>query len=266
MGKQFSLNHYLKFINDFQKSLEAYSVRLCSIGNLSYHDQQVPIYASVLGRGLTSVLITAGVHGEEQAAAFGLLKFIQKDITKYLDLYTFTIIPVINPIGFTKKTRRGSGNKDLNRYFGKDINFPENQIVLAYVTGKKFEHHFDLHEDIDVRHNGAYMYENGGKITQEEEILHLSHQFLHWVEEQGMKINYSPTIYSAPNNGGVIHRPTTAKLSSKVRKLGALVPVLLASQISRRGTTLETSMWYPFEKRVEIQRQHLNFWLSSETG
>lgn len=261
-----NLTRYLDYIQDLKSTLTSLNCEAAIIGNFPYQKLEVDIYSFSLGRGPKNILITSGIHGEEQAAPYALLQFIQGHIKKYLHDYTFTIIPIINPTGFSKKTRRGSGNRDLNRYFGKEGCFPENNIVLEFLKDKTFDHHFDMHEDIDIRHGGAYVYENGSNHGSEAKILELTREFLSWIETQGIKINRSPVIYGARNDQGIIHRPVEHQPDAKIQKLGALVPVLLTRSITKRGTTLETSMWYPFDLRVTVQVKHLNFWLSNSIG
>jgi len=120
---------YKQYINDFMEGVNSLDAQANKIGSFTYGLKEIDLYATGLGEGKRKILITAGVHGEEQAGPIGLLMFLRQDLKKYLSEFTFTIIPVVNPLGFEKKRRRGSNNRDLNRHFHIQ-SFPENKIII----------------------------------------------------------------------------------------------------------------------------------------
>jgi hypothetical protein len=253
------LTHYQNYIQQFQEALQKLDTALYEIGSFRFADTDVPMYATEIGQGSTKILLTSGTHGEEQAAPFALLEFIKNDIHTYTESYTFTIIPIINPVGFNKKRRRGSDNRDLNRYFGQKITFPENEIVLTFLDNKKFAHHFDMHEDATI--DSMYVYESGDG-EHDVEILKMEYAWLDHISTK-MKVNRSPVIFGMPNDRGIIyfgHYRGHPRLIS----FGALPAQLMGREIAHRATTLETSGKYPFELRVSVQVEHLNLWLSSK--
>src|SRR3989338_2286249 len=260
-----TLPGYFVLIKTLQPVFEDLKSTLTQIGSFYSDTTKVPLYAAKAGNGPRQILITAGTHGEEQAAPLALAEFLKHDLKHYLKEYTFTIIPIINPTGFEKKTRRGSGNKDLNRYFGKVDCFPENEIVLRYLKNCLFNHHLDMHEDIDQQNLGAYIYETGDG-SADPQIFELCYKFLDWISLQGIKVNKNPKICGMRSKAGIIPRSPGAKTDPQIGKLGSLGGCLVLKGISKRVTTLETSMNCSLESRLHIQRRHLNFWLQTEVG
>lgn len=252
------LLRYRQFIHDFTQAISNLGASVSSIGSFTHQGQPVYLHASNLGTGSKRMLITAGVHGEEPAGPLGLLGFVKNNLHQYLKEYAFTIIPVLNPVGFEKGKRRGSTRRDLNRYFGKKENFPENKIIEKFLTNKKFDHHIDMHEDSSE--DAIYMYETGNGVINEK-ILAWAYEFLSTIEKRGIPVNQKGSIYGAQNSRGVIYRKNGVKSNARLRRIGALVPYLIFENISQRGTTLETPALVPLEKRVQIQIEHLDFWL-----
>ena len=68
--------------------------------------------------------IFAAIHGDEQATATGLLKFLDlltlsPQLARNFALYCY---PICNPTGFETHTRCSRSGKDLNREFWKNSN------------------------------------------------------------------------------------------------------------------------------------------------
>jgi len=89
----------------------------------------VPVYAYYLTPGTyeNTVLVTAGLHGNEKMSVWSLLFFLRilaregAETSALKDLRTnirLVVVPVANPTGFTDDTRQNRNGVDLNRNFG----------------------------------------------------------------------------------------------------------------------------------------------------
>lgn len=121
-----------------------------------------PLYAlqrspqSAAKERVPSLLIAAGIHGEEPAAVVGLLRWLDQRADAWTEQIEFTIAPCLNPWGFVRGLRHGSHGKDLNREFDK----PGHPAVIAFrelVQGRRYDLFLDLHEDCDF--DTMYLYE-----------------------------------------------------------------------------------------------------------
>jgi len=102
--------------------------------------------------------LSAGVHGDEPAAAWGLLAWAQAH-TDWLRERAAVIIPCLNPHGLSLNTRADGRGLDLNRRFHLEddaVCGPWRRVAGSRVWRLAL----CLHEDYDGQ--GAYVYELGG--------------------------------------------------------------------------------------------------------
>lgn len=102
------------------------------------------------------ILITAGIHGDEPAGVEAALQFVERDVSKLQEDFSFLVIPCINPYGFVHDMRENCEGVDINRAFEKD-NVEESEVVKCTLNGKQFAFSVDFHEDYDAK--GFYLYE-----------------------------------------------------------------------------------------------------------
>lgn len=99
--------------------------------------------------------ISAGVHGDEAAAPWGLLEWAEQN-TKLLQEQPFLIFPALNPNGLMFNTRADERGVDINRAF----NSQDDPLVAAWriaVGARRLTLGLCLHEDYDGQ--GCYLYE-----------------------------------------------------------------------------------------------------------
>ncbi|MBI2172843.1 MAG: succinylglutamate desuccinylase/aspartoacylase family protein [Candidatus Aenigmarchaeota archaeon] len=167
-----------------------------------HENTKCPIVAIKIGNGRKKVLVAAGIHGNEKAAPEAAVRFIEDEKTPvFLKDFSLTILPLMNPVGFSKDIRK-NGPIDMNRHFGCKKFHKENSIVENYMNGKSFDMMMSLHEDVDME--SFYMYETGsfdagrlGKIIADDVL------FLRAVERKGVPINHDKTMYGILNRGGI---------------------------------------------------------------
>ena len=106
---------------------------------------------------LPTVLLTAGVHGDEPAGPLALFELVSRGL---LDRrFSYRIWPCTNPSGFDLGTRESSDGVDINRTFGRGGSSPEAKAIVMANRDHKFVLSIDLHEDDEAA--DFYTYEYG---------------------------------------------------------------------------------------------------------
>jgi murein peptide amidase A len=107
------------------------------------------------GDARRTIYLSAGVHGDEAAAPWGLLEWAERNVA-LLRAHRFLIFPCLNPHGIANNTRVDQRGVDLNRTFHD----PDEPLVGAWrrVLGERaIALALCLHEDYDAQ--GCYVYE-----------------------------------------------------------------------------------------------------------
>lgn len=108
-----------------------------------------PIYSYIIGSGKNRILIWSQMHGNESTttkAIFDLLNFFQSDLSAdFLKIFTFCIIPILNPDGAFLYTRENANKIDLNRDF-KDLSQPESNILMQVFNEFKPDFCYNMHD------------------------------------------------------------------------------------------------------------------------
>lgn len=105
------------------------------------------------------IYLSSGVHGDEVAAAWGLLVWAEENKSR-LSEGRFLIFPCLNPHGFRRNTRTDHRGLDINRRFHltrDPLIGPWRQIIRQNPPSLGL----CLHEDYDSQ--GCYVYELGGQ-------------------------------------------------------------------------------------------------------
>ena len=110
--------------------------------------------------------IFAGVHGDEPAGSFALLRFVRlleerPDIARGYCLFLY---PVCNPTGFEDNTRSNRNGRDLNREFWRDSRQPEVRLLESELSSHAFNGIISLHTDNTS--GGIYGYAHGALLTR----------------------------------------------------------------------------------------------------
>jgi len=211
-----------------------------------------------------SVLLSGGVHGNEPAGVWALLRFLEMDVHQYLDTCTFVAYPCINPIGYEYNTRGTVRGFDLNRDFTLYPKSFENQIVLRSLH--KDEKHFlfamDLHESdmsevtedmvkegLTVKDNprGFYLYECAREATPR-----MGRSIIKALRREGIQIATQPEIFKDKNFGGVISYPTES--GSPIYAEGVSFDTYLFDTCTDHAFTTETVTNWDAWKRVMAHR------------
>ena len=147
------------------------SLTVCEPGRfeLAGQSHELPRYMFLGPTGGTEPLrigIFAGLHGDEPAASFALLRFVRllEDNPEIARGYCLFLYPVSNPTGFVDNTRHNRDGKDLNREFWRNSRQPEIRLLESELCSHAFHGIISLHTD-DTS-DGLYGYAHGAVITQ----------------------------------------------------------------------------------------------------
>lgn len=148
----------LKLLRDYNKLVD----RIEQIGlpyNIIGTVNTYPIYKLDIKSSSAkpkNILITGGLHGDEPAGVEAVLQFLERDNTNIQQLFSFTVIPCINPYGYVYNIRENQDAIDINRSFETD-DVQEVRIVKKTIDNIKYSFTIDFHEDYEAQ--GFYLYE-----------------------------------------------------------------------------------------------------------
>ena len=214
-------------------------------------------YVTIAAKGATNlkdVLISGGVHGEEPAGVYTLLKFLEHDVFDFLGDYRFFIFPCINPFGFERGYRFSSGGVDVNRNFKQDTDCLEAIKVLWTLSrfDRKFVCTIDLHETdpnwtdegftADDNPKTFYMWE-----TASDKSIRIGDKVIGAVKKVAPVCDWA-NIYGDANNGGVIWYPEGC--GNPTYSQGTTLDAYLYANYTPQSFTLETPCGWAMAKRV----------------
>ena len=217
-----------------------------------------PIFSVTFGNDKSGcsrrVLLSAGIHGEEPAGVYALLRFMENYIRCFDDDFEFLIFPCINPFGFEHNSRHNAQGIDTNREFKDDTGCIESSLVIREL--KRLNRHFvctiDLHET-DPNFVGEE-FTRGDNPTEfymwevcpdkEARIGHLVTRIM----ERFVPVCKWDTVYKDRNSGGVIWYPEGC--ANPIYTQGTTLEGYLAANYTPQSFTLETPCGWPMYQRI----------------
>lgn len=200
---------------------------------------------------LPTVMLSAGVHGDEPAGPTALLSMLEDDA---LDArFAYRIYPCSNPTGLDAGTRESTDGVDVNRTFGRGGSSPEAKAIVISNRDRKFALAIDLHEDCDAQ--GFYCYEYG--------VGDVGAATIAAVEAAGFPIQTLGSDYdlgSALPPGAIRYERGIVRAEPIVEAAaigGLSYALLLARNAARRVLTFETPSRLPWETRLAMHRTAL---------
>jgi predicted deacylase len=146
-----------------------------------------------------TIVFLAGLHGDESAPVFGILKFLEAKPRISEDL-RIVMIPLCNPVGFVKNKREGGDGKDMNRKFYNDDISGESKYLHDALKDEKVIFLCTLHEDPDLR--DFYLYYTKHKELAEE---------LRSLAKKHFSIHPDGELYQDKVHDGLIALPHTRR-------------------------------------------------------
>jgi predicted double-glycine peptidase/predicted deacylase len=229
-----------------------------------------PIFAALTKNyrsDLPRIILSAGIHGEEPAGVYALLEFMNRGIVKYLAHFSFLILPCLNPYGFTRGVRFGSGVCDLNRSFNNGAASPEVAAVkdLLRKYPGPYRLAIDLHEtdtymprgrELSVENipAGFYMYE-----TTRTGRPVLGPVILKEIRNCAHPISRRRSVYGAECRQGLIASipPENPDYPALPEFNSTLDWYLLKNGHTDHFIATETPTAWPLKRRIAVQKKAL---------
>ena len=237
---QHSAHDYGALIARWKKLAQKTGLEMVSLGQ---QGKLETIAVRGSGGDKEGLYLSAGVHGDEPGAPWGLLEWAEAN-QNFLRGETITILPCVNPWGFTNNVRMDNKGRDLNRMFHSKT-LPFFRAWRKLLGDQQFRLALNLHEDYDAR--GIYVYElvpRGMKISDRvfdriESIIPRESRAN--IEGQGM-------------NGGIIrHRGDLRRVVEEQLDGGWPEAIYLYLNHTRVCLNFETPSEFAFHERVKAQ-------------
>lgn len=234
------------------------------IGSVAYNSDEYPLYAVNTPAAkpcFKRMFLSAGLHGEEPAAVYALLDFLEKDAPAYSDRMQFTAVPCANPWGFERNIRTNGLGFDLNRHFYHKSPAPECSLIQNFLRKRNTPYVMaaDMHETetnyppgegfaAADNPDGFYLYE-----TFFGRVKPLGGKVVNMLEKRSVFITPMKSIYGEKCAHGVITSPPMSHYRG-TRNLDEYI-----QKYTNHVLTVETPTCLPLSKRISIHRRILNF-------
>ncbi len=182
------------------------------------------------------IYLSAGIHGDEPAAPLALLTLLERGV--FDGRAVWFLCPLLNPVGFTRRTRENADGLDLNR----DYRALKSAEIQAHARWLRYQPNFDLalclHEDWES--TGYYLYElnPGGRPSLAATMM--SAVTKHCPIEPATVIDGRPVA-----EPGII-RPSSDPLQRELWPES----IYLRAHHTQLGYTLETPSSFPIDQRI----------------
>ncbi|CCQ91577.1 conserved hypothetical protein [Nitrospina gracilis 3/211] len=233
-------NSYQQVVDRVRAAAPAHSI-IDTLGNLEVGNASYPLLKITFGtRGGKTVLISAGIHGDEPAGVEAVCTFLESRLYEpYLGEWEFHVIPCINPTGFEAGTRENHAGEDLNRAFQWEHPPLEVACVKSVFANGPFDLDLELHEDVDSV--GYYLYQK----DQDNFVSDLGRKILDAVELV-MPLDENEEIEESPADRGLL-----ARLKGPEEMDFWPMAIYAYVQGCRHMFTMETSGRFPLKQRIE---------------
>ncbi len=254
------------FSRDVERPLEALDhLSLEVLSQLQHEEHRYPLLlarceASV--KGLPTILISGGVHGNEPAGVYAAIAFLRRVLPRYRDHFNFIVFPCVNPSGFEADTLETRSQANLNRSFGSQEAPAEVGTIQEWLTSEKprLRMSFDLHETVfnyrgegfDESHNprACYLYE-----TRPDQDGRIGRALIDSLDES-IEVCQRPTIYEDVNDAGVIAYPGACR-NPVYEEASTFDGYLFENGYTTHSFTTETPTGWKLEKRIQVQLKWL---------
>lgn len=248
---------YSDLVRRLEQIAESPNVELEHIGEFEADSRVYPMFLLRMGTAAShklSVLINAGIHGDEPAGVEAALRFLEENSGNddLLSRFSFVVFPCNNPTGWELDTRENWQSIDLNREFNTRKPPLEAAIISDALSGRCFDIVFEMHEDIDSP--GLYLYE-----ISADPARCVGDKIIVAAEALGCPINRSDCIEGMAAKDGLIRRKAL-----RFRKTRLPLAIFAYRTCGGHVITLEPpASKLSFEKRVEIELMALRILLDS---
>lgn len=200
-----------------------------------------------------TVFLSAGVHGDEPAAVYALLKFLENKVYDYLDHFSFIAFPCLNPSGFELDVRKNFDGVNINCSVKDDSLIQEVDSLVQFLSNnpKKYLFTLDMHEDptdkpvegskLSENPRSFYMYE----VSPDKESQ-IGPKIIQELEKDGIPVCKLKKIYKERSKNGIIW---SRGLSDPCYNWRESIEGHM-QKYTANGLTIETPTCWPLEDRI----------------
>ncbi|MFH1402093.1 MAG: succinylglutamate desuccinylase/aspartoacylase family protein [Patescibacteria group bacterium] len=157
---------YGKYVSELVGLAQKHQISADIIGYEEFEKigRREPLYRLIINpKAKINFCIVAGIHGEEIAGPFAILRALQNPGKYFSTKVRYQIYPILNPTGFDLKQRHDDDDRQLNvinKKILKSKNFKEVKLFFDDIKNIKFDVFLSLHEEISNEEFYAFVYEN----------------------------------------------------------------------------------------------------------
>jgi predicted deacylase len=190
-------------------------------------------------KGKHTICFIGGLHGNEIAGPYGILKFLESGF--YIPTHKKVVfIPIANPSGFELRTRENEKKIDINRKFLDENLKEECKEIWNCLKDEKLNLLVTLHEDVDLHKFYAY-YTDHEEIA--EDIKDLAKKYFKIYDKSERKpLENDDALYGDKIINGLIPLPHTVRGTIEDRFLAYGIPYI----------TTESPGKIDLKKRIEF--------------
>ena len=228
------------------------------IGEIDYGDFKAPVWlvSFVPSKEVKyRVFVNGCIHGDEPAGAEVILEIIEilaRSPHRY-EQFSFDIVPIVNPWGYSCDIRFNRDGRDVNRDFSSFM-CQESRTVKKYVDGKRYHLMIDLHEDPDGK--GFYMYQYGNPDTS------LSRKTIEIIRKMDYPIEQDVNMIMLKTEDGLIDAPMWGLWYMRITKQLSISNYYRFNN-SDNVYTIETPTILDLKDRVKMQMAAFKVLLNS---
>jgi murein peptide amidase A len=218
-----------------------------TIGTVRYGGFEGPIWhvaRQPQGTARQTVLMAAGIHGNEPAGVEALLRFVEsvsRDGGDELGV-AFHWIPIVNPWGWSHDVRFNADGLDVNRDFAT-FDSQESRAIRGFLTGKSYDLMVDLHEDPSGKGFYVYQYARPDRKVCENVIRK--------IRTLGYPIEQDVNMVILKTEDGIIDAPMWGLWYMKLTGQLSMTNYFRLNH-SERVFTAETPTSLPWEDRLNM--------------
>jgi len=206
-----------------------------------------------------TVLLTAGIHGNEPASVDALLEFFEEGIfQEYSEHISFQACACLNPIGYEKdihKNARFIRRININRDFIDNHRSREAELMKGFLSNphKRYMGVINLHEDNVYESEGRFRPSDSPRAFYLYETSKKEHSIgpdiIGFLSSQGIGTCKKNKVYHDHCEDGVIWTPLDAPPDEYMP--ATLEEFLSINKHSEHVLTFETPTCWSHKKRVE---------------
>jgi protein MpaA len=223
-------------------------VTLAEAGRVAWTGFDAPIWVVRVERPAATqrALVVGGIHGNEPAGpawAVELVRQLSDDPTAFAG-FSFDIVPLLNPWGWSRNVRQDHDGWDINRDFASFAT-QEARIFRDLARGTRYDFAIDHHED--NTHAGFYLYQYADRDTGPARRL------IERVRGLGFAVEQNAHFAVLRTRDGLIRAPRWGLWYMKASRQLSLTNWLRLEGIPK-VYTVETPTSLPMDDRIGLHR------------